>query len=170
MFQENRPPWGGAVSPAGVRKSTPLGTNTSLLGRTEAASKVSLLVVVLAWWPAGSVKGGCNCAKAGNVVAINSVSSAKVLNRLHRDLDSNFDRNMTPDEAMVGTIAQGTFSRKSRGRAEEYQLVEYCAIPGLKIEISTPLTKACQWGPRTWGTRTCAGTPIVRLAYLHSSR
>ena len=104
MFQENKPPFGGVISPAGFRKSTPLETNVSLLGRTDAASNVSLLVV-FAWWPAGSVKGGRNCAKAGNVVAINSVGSAKVLNKLHLDLDLDIDRNGTPDEAMVGTIA-----------------------------------------------------------------
>ena len=38
-------------------------------------------------------------------------------------------------------------------RGRRCLLVKGCAIPGLRNEISTPRTKACSWGPRTWGTR-----------------
>jgi len=31
-----------------------------------------------------------------------------------------------------------------------------CAFPGLRPETSTPWTKTCPWGPRTWGTQGLA--------------
>jgi len=35
----------------------------------------------------------------------------------------------------------------------EDRLIGFGDVPGLKIEISTPRTKTCPWGPRTWGTQ-----------------
>ena len=34
----------------------------------------------------------------------------------------------------------------------------FIAFPGLKIETSTPRTRTCSWGPRTWGTQ---GHPVT---------
>ena len=40
------------------------------------------------------------------------------------------------------------------GLRSRKEVLRVRAIPGLKIEISTPRTKTCPWGPRTWGTPT----------------
>jgi hypothetical protein len=47
--------------------------------------------------------------------------------------------------------ARGFCGGADRGR------VGFCGFPGLKIGISTPRTKTCPWGPRTWGNRLLWG-------------
>src|SRR4051812_25721098 len=42
----------------------------------------------------------------------------------------------------------------------------FCAIPGLRIEISTPRTKTRSWGPRTWGTHLFAAGGVHKLPEL----
>src|ERR1035437_3936379 len=44
--------------------------------------------------------------------------------------------------------------------------VEICGLPGPKIRTSTPRTKTCPWGPRTWGTRIYQS----KLDVAHPSR
>ena len=59
----------------------------------------------------------------------------------------------------------GYFRQAPPGLVEEIRcgVSEVRAFPGLKSETSTPRTKTCSWGPRTWGTHFSCETWATRL-------
>ena len=48
------------------------------------------------------------------------------------------------------------FKRKRRSCGMSNDFMHQVFLPGLRIETSTPRTKTCSRGPRTWGTRLLA--------------